>query len=58
MKVCNIAVKRKRISLINNIVASEIKHIGTKTPIRKGMILDKKINVLICEIDAKEHEKK
>ena len=57
MKAYDTAAKRKRTSLINNYIAREIKHIGIEILIRKGMILDKKIDMLIRKIDVKEHKK-
>ena len=57
MRKCDIAMKEKRYRLRNVPRTNNIKYYGIETPIRKGMVLDKNISVLILELDAKRREK-
>ena len=58
MKRCNIESKWKWKTLEDQEVLLPIKNYDIEMPICKGMLLDKSINSLIRDLDAKENEKK
>jgi len=56
MKRCDEASKEKRMALEHNECQRQIKYFGIETPCKDGVILDKNINGLLRDIDAKEYE--
>ena len=58
MKRYDIELKTKQQSIEYNIIRNPIKHHRIKSSYRKRVLMDKNINVLIREIDTRDHEEK
>ena len=54
MKKCNKEAKKKCAELIDTNYFYNVKHVGIAVSIVRNRIIDKNINVLIREVDAKE----
>ena len=58
MKRCGTESKTKRRLIEQNRIRNPIKHHRIKSSYRKRVLMDKNINVLIREIDTRDHEEK
>lgn len=56
MKRCDEEAKKKCKALIDAEDTCNIKHVGIETPVLNGKIVDKNINVLVRELDAKKNK--
>ena len=56
MKRCDEEAKNKCAALIDTEETYNMKHVGIALPVMNKMILDKNINVLVREFDAKKNE--
>ena len=56
MKRCDEEAKKKCAALIDTEETGNVKHVGIASPVMNEMILDKNINILVRELDAKKNE--